>query len=109
MNIFSFKGRINRKQYWCVYLTSSIITGIILLLIGLATGFDDDVVTGAFFVLLIPLLWINLAAYVKRCHDFGGGWWYIFLFAIPFLGYFAWLIIGLVKGDEVDNEYGEAL
>lgn len=91
MELFSFEGRIRRRDYW-----------IISFGVGLALGLAAAIAESAPFLYLliwIPLCWIELAAGAKRCHDLGhNGWWQL----IPF--YTVWM--AFQDGDSGDNKYG---
>lgn len=91
MELFSFEGRIRRRDYW-----------LISFCVGLASGLAAALAEAAptlYLLILIPLLWINLATGAKRCHDLGhNGWWQL----IPL--YPVWM--AFQEGESGDNEYG---
>lgn len=91
MELFSFEGRIRRRNYW-----------IISFVVGLALGLAAAIAESAPFLYLliwIPLCWIELAAGSKRCHDLGhNGWWQL----IPF--YTVWM--AFKDGEPGGNKYG---
>ncbi|MDA9808515.1 DUF805 domain-containing protein [Flavobacteriales bacterium] len=92
-NLFSFKGRITRKEFFfsnlIFYFTWFIFSW---------KYFYFNIYLG------IPLLWFLLAARVKRCHDRNGPVWLLFI-PIIYPIYDLWLLF--VKGDVGDNKYGE--
>ena len=91
MELFSFEGRIRRRDYWLISFG-----------VGMASGLAAALAEAApvlYLLILIPLCWINLATGAKRCHDLGhSGWWQI----IPF--YPVWM--AFQDGEPGANEYG---
>ena len=91
MELFSFEGRIRRRDYWLISFG-----------VGMASGLAAAIAEAApvlYLLVLIPLCWINLATGAKRCHDLGhSGWWQI----IPF--YPVWM--AFQDGEPGTNEYG---
>lgn len=92
---FSFKGRIRRTEYGI----SLIIVTFINFFMSLILNSDSEEVIILYFIILIPLVWFNLAQGAKRCHDLGNSG--IFQL-IPL--YFFWMLFS--DGDKVTNEYG---
>lgn len=93
--MFSFKGRIRRREY-----------GITILLFIVFRGFQKvipremPILLLIFFIFMIPILWVLYAQGAKRCHDIGkSGWWQI----VPFFA--LWMLFK--DGDVGSNEYGE--
>ena len=91
MELFSFEGRIRRRDYWLITFGA-----------GMASGLAAAIAEAApvlYLLVLIPLCWIKLATGAKRCHDLGhSGWWQI----IPF--YPVWM--AFQDGEPGTNEYG---
>ena len=84
--MFSFEGRIRRREY-----------GITILLFAVIIVFQALIKIP---YIHIPFLWFLLAQGAKRCHDIGkSGWWQI----VPFFG--LWMLFK--DGDVGSNEYGE--
>ena len=84
--LFSFQGRLNRKPYWTMAITTTVVF-ILLLLLAVVTlreyGLEFLLVTIAILVILyIPLIWIGLGA--KRLHDRDkSAWWLLVFYALP--------------------------
>lgn len=97
---FSFKGRINRTEMWITWVIYALCGAFSEFLINSETlGVAGMTI---YVIVWIVLCWFVFAQNAKRCHDLGhNGWWQL----IPF--YSIWM--GFVKGQETDNEYGEAL
>lgn len=93
------EGRIARKSFWI----SVLILVAINLAVAIVLGAESIIATLISLASIIPAVMV----YIKRCHDRGkSGWWCLLLF-IPLIG-LLWVIIdlGILKGDEGDNEYG---
>ena len=86
--LFSFQGRLNRKPYWTMAITTTVVF-LLLLLLAVATlreyGLEFLLVTIAILVILyIPLIWIGLALGAKRLHDRDkSAWWLLVFYALP--------------------------
>jgi len=101
--LFGFEGRIGRGAFWA---------GQILVL-GLGWLYQKYVemllvywIPGSIFmgsgialILALPLLWIQAAIVIKRCHDRGKTGFWSLLLAVPLIGAI-WLVIdcGLLAG-----------
>jgi uncharacterized membrane protein YhaH (DUF805 family) len=90
---FSFTGRANRTEY----LISIVVSMILLIII---VPRNDEPVTKSFLIILIDYFWYSQC--VRRLHDFGASGWYVL---IPVI---SWIFAAFPKGDEGENEYGEA-
>ena len=104
--LFSFKGRIGRKQYWLSYLgmiavlfTIGIVAGVI--------GVDEDRLNTFFLILYVPIFWISFAISAKRFHDRNKSGWWVLIGFIPIIGSI-WLLIenGCLAGDMETNDFG---
>jgi len=97
--LFSFTGRHSRQSFWFSILVvmGLGIIGAILYVINEWLG-----ILG-----YIPLMWISLAASVKRWHDRGKSGWWVLIGAIPIIGGI-WALVetGFLVGDPGDNQYG---
>ena len=119
--LFSFNGRITRRQYWMQGMLPMLTAGALFLLYFLAFLILSPVIEPIapvpailFFVMFIGLAILNtvagLAINTKRLHDLGrSGWWNLLLF-IPLLGYITSLafiiILGGKQGQLEENRYG---
>jgi uncharacterized membrane protein YhaH (DUF805 family) len=109
--LFSFEGRLNRRDYW----TYSIATNIITIGAAFAIGFAGEAIgdqAGAIFtiVALIPLvifaLWIALAIIVKRLHDRDKGGGYVVLAFVPLANLWIAIECAFFAGTPGRNDYG---
>ena len=107
--LFSFKGRISRKQFWIGHAVVFVVMFIALLLIYFSNsnltseGFYSHVRNLSFMA-----LWPYLAICIKRCHDRDkSGSWVIVSF-VPVIGTI-WFIfdLGCLEGTIGENPYGK--
>ena len=108
--LFKFDGRINRAKFWA---GSILIWGIYMLwLMAVVAAINVSSTAGVLIGFLGIMVWVlaiwsGLAISIKRWHDRGKSGWWIFIGAIPLIG-FLWAIIetGFLEGDPGPNEYG---
>jgi uncharacterized membrane protein YhaH (DUF805 family) len=95
MKIFSFTGRIRRRDYWLYNW------GLGILAIPFnAFTFEQTYEILLYFVLLVPYLWAYYAIGAQRCHDIGySGWMQL----IPFFQ----LVLAFNPGVVGENVYGK--
>ena len=120
--LFSFSGRINRRQFWLQGILPwvGLLAICILAFVGIGLGISAAAGARASeYDVLVMLLWLPfaffltyvlLSIYSKRWHDLGkSGMWNFWLF-IPIIGFFAHpiilLILGLKGGQTEENNYG---
>lgn len=117
--LWSYEGRIGRARFW--------LGVVLVILISMAFGFvgglfnllpvqtDSGEVArevgllGLLYtlVMVVTVMYAQLAVYVKRFHDRGkSGWWVLIAF-VPVIG-FLWIVIelGMLPGDPGPNAYG---
>ncbi len=92
-NLFSFNGRIKRKEYGISVAIFLVLYYIFFFLILEGSG------TVLASILFIPLFWFMLAKGAQRCHDCGNSGWFQL---IPF--YVVYLLFA--EGTNGPNEYG---
>lgn len=101
-NIFNFKGRSTRSDYWYVVLANFII-GIIF---GIIAGFVPtlEILSTIYSVVsFIP----GLALIVRRYHDINkSGWNYLWVF-VPLAGFIIVIIHLVTASVNENNKYGE--
>lgn len=94
-NYANFKGRSTVSEYWFAYLFNFIVS--------LATSWIPVVGTIISLGLLVP----GIAVGVRRLHDTGKSWLYMFMGLIPLAGFII-LIIQYCKASDGDNKWGPA-
>ena len=102
--LFSFEGRINRKQYWS-YVIPLII--ILFLLPAIIFGVESKEAGTITLIGSLLTLWPSLAVQVKRWHDRNKSGWWVLIAIIPIIGIWALIENGFLKGDEEENFYGQ--
>src|SRR5262249_3404689 len=77
----SMEGRLGRRDYWVCYLALTSLVAVVTLLVqttigAAAPGASMEVkVNAAVFVFFITV-YLQVALFIKRLHDFGwSGWW----------------------------------
>jgi len=107
--LFSFKGRINRVQYWLGSLGVG-VAGLLAIGISVVMSFPgqsaDKVamaqavlsLVGTIFVVMLVLGWSQLAIQVKRFHDRGQPGWLSMLPVIPMTAIFWTAFTGAIGG-----------
>lgn len=116
--LFSFTGRIPRRQYWAaIGIQFAVIFGVALIAGILVPVFNrggepSPALISVLVLLAIPFavfaIWTGLAVGVKRWHDRGKSGWWMLLGFIPYLGGI-WTLIecGCLRGTEGSNRFGE--
>jgi len=101
--LFGFDGRIGRGPFWAVQIPLLALAGLYSVYVDrlLAAWIPGSVFMGSGVALAIaaPLIWVQYAITIKRCHDRGKtGFWSLLLLLIP-IG-LVWLVIdcGLLPG-----------
>lgn len=102
-NVFSFEGRIRRKDYFWRGLGWGFIYGVLSTMFRMVFASNDAGTMAALgifgFILWLPFCVIFLSLGVRRSHDIGNSGWFVL---IPFYG--LWLLFK--DGDKGPNEYG---
>lgn len=112
-----FSGRSRRKEYWlfalfyvlvmlvlnAVFGTNEVVRGTGSFVYGTRLVGAGSWVGGLFALFsLVP----SLAVSVRRLHDQDRSGWLLLLWLIPFLGWFALLVLMLLEGTRGANRYG---
>ena len=108
VNIFDFNNRTSRAGYWWVFLTNFIISTVLssissssiapLALLG--GDYSMQALLGPFYVVyVISIIWSianvipGLSIMIRRFHDVGKRWYWIFIGLIPFAGVIILIVI----------------
>lgn len=89
-NLLNFNGRSRRKEYWSFVLFNSIIIFILSMVHPKLAGFYN-------FLMIVP----NIAIACRRMHDINLSGW---VMLIPIYN----IILCLIDGDKIDNQYGKS-
>src|SRR4051812_45033854 len=93
---FGFDGRIGRRAFWAVQAPLLILFWLYPQYLDplLARWFPYSVFEGLTFALVIaaPLLWVECAVVIKRCHDRGKSGFWALLLLLPMIGWL-WLLV----------------
>ena len=101
--LFSFKGRAKRTEYWLVSICSSLF----MLPVSITDEADMTVGLAVYaLVMIIPLCWLSLAVITRRFHDLGKSGWFTVLTCIPIVNIVFGIYAAFFKGQEQDNQYG---
>ncbi len=97
-NYANFEGRARRSEYWYVFLMNALISLVILI------PFAGWIIWGLYQIaILVPML----ALIVRRLHDIGKEWYYIFFFLIPLAGPIIMLVWICQDSQPGANQFGE--
>lgn len=98
-NLFSFRGRIRRLEYWLTCFVYFFWIKVIPIYILSIYNYNYDAMCILYLLSLIPVYWILIASGCKRCHDCNfSGWWQL----VPL--FFMCMFFG--DGDSYTNNYG---
>ncbi len=114
--LFSVHGRIGRIAFCVTWLIAMAFVIVPVVLLGLTGALDEppdeeSALSGAVSIIMLPAfvlsLWVQIAAYVKRLHDFGMAGIAAVLAFIPIVGLLIILGLMLRPGAKGRNEFGE--
>jgi uncharacterized membrane protein YhaH (DUF805 family) len=112
--LYSFKGRIKRSEWWLWMIATYVFHGIVvigIIILAYESGPSINNRGLVFVLILIPVLihvlWVGIAIYVKRFHDLGHSGWMVCLGLIPYIGGLILLIMcGIIDGNPGPNKFG---
>lgn len=127
--LFSFSGRIRRKDFWITSIilsvAFSVIYGVLFIVFGGVAAFtalaaDSDsaesaavagsmlMLFGVSAVLFVPYMIASLSLAVRRWHDLNKSGWWVLISFIPIIGgLYAFIMTGFIEGTRGPNGYGE--
>ncbi len=107
--LFSFQGRIPRRQYWAVYGISMLVSLVYGGIAGLLANalHSPSMVIALLVPLYVVLIWSGLSVVTKRCHDRDRSGWFFLVVLIPIVGPI-WLFVEIacLRGTEGPNRFG---
>ncbi|MBI5739195.1 MAG: DUF805 domain-containing protein [Nitrospirae bacterium] len=103
--LFSFKGRVSRKQFWFFYLVAFLGALILTSFTGISSNLYEFTRPQLMFMLWI--LWPSLAVQAKRWHDQDKTALWLLLNFVPFVGPI-WSLVrnGFFPGTPGPNRFG---
>lgn len=97
-NYTNFSGRARRSEYWYVVLANVLVSLVSTI------PYVGPVIGGLYTIaVLVP----TLALMVRRLHDLGKNWYYIFFALIPLAGQIILLVWFCTDSQVGTNEFGE--
>ena len=115
--LFSFEGRIPRRQYWGamgIQIVVGMLIGLLAAFVIPSFGGNRDAASGVVIVLIVLMIpvgiffmWAGLAIGIKRWHDRDKSGWWMLISIIPYIGGI-WQLIecGCLRGTEGPNRFG---
>ena len=98
-----FGGRARRKEYW-MFVLFNILASIVISIIGALLLKENSVILTSLYSLAVLLP--SLAVLVRRLHDIGKKWYWIFITLIPLVGAIWMLVLLCTEGENADNAFG---
>ena len=97
-NYTNFSGRARRSEYWYVVLANVLVSLVNMI------PYVGQVIGGLYMIaVLVP----TLALMVRRLHDLGKDWYYIFFALIPLAGQIILLVWFCTDSQAGENEFGK--
>lgn len=97
-NYTNFSGRARRSEYWYVVLANVLVSLVSMI------PYVGPVIGGLYTIaVLVP----TLALMVRRLHDLGKNWYYIFFALIPLAGQIILLVWFCTDSQVGTNEFGK--
>lgn len=117
-NCINFSGRARRSEYWYVVLANMIIVfaamflDAIIVFFGaflekLPIPFIGKIIGGLYMLYLFATIVPSLSLVVRRLHDIGKAWYYIFFALIPFAGIVILLVWLFRDSEPGSNAFGD--
>lgn len=98
--IYSWKGRLCRRQYLLAYLFVSFIVGGLLMLF-LANNMPSST------LLAQIITFVLIPSQIKRLHDIGWSGFFVLLSFVPGINFIMILLLFILSGTKGPNKYGE--
>ncbi len=101
-NLFNFRGRSTRSEYWGVHILALIALFFVVFLTTIVSGGQPSVLDAVIILAsTIAYAWVILAVSVKRCREAGiNPFWTAAMF-IPYAGFIVFVVVGCLKSVEV--------
>lgn len=114
--LLSFEGRMRRSQWWVTQLGLLLGPGLAFFAaVYVFSGVDGEglavrgLLTALAILILVAILWVNLATTTQRFHDQGLSGWFYLLSLIPMLGSFILIaMLGFRDSTRGPNRFGSS-
>jgi uncharacterized membrane protein YhaH (DUF805 family) len=106
-DLFSFRGRRNRKSYILaslVFVAISLVVWTIAIVLAYSSNGSTGLIVAG--LISIPFAIIGWALGSQRCRDFGWTGWAMLLTLIPYIGWIFAIAIMFIPGTQGSNRYG---
>ncbi len=104
-NYANFEGRSTRSEYWWAYLFQFLVSTAIGFVPITTFVFGDIKINALSIIVSLAFTIPALAVGVRRLHDTGKSWTYMFISLIPIVGWILY-IVQLCKDSDGDNKWG---
>lgn len=104
--LFSFRGRLRRRDYFFQSIMLSILAAGIGVLAGFMMAMAETLALVLLIVFLPALMIILTMPVVKRLHDLDVSGWFFLISFVPFLNMIMGLALLFVKGTTGPNKFG---
>ena len=116
-----FSTRSTRSEFWWFQLgyfllLIPIVTVVIVTAVAVVGNFDRAnaaefsivLLVGVSFILLFFIVTVipQISIGVRRLHDAGLSGWLYLLIIIPYMGFVAWIIFGVLETQSIANKWG---
>jgi uncharacterized membrane protein YhaH (DUF805 family) len=99
---FSFRGRIDRREYWI----AAFKFGVVFAVAGMVIEYIAKEHVWIACIIMFSLFWPVFAIQTKRWHDRNKSGWWNLIVLIPIVGYiWASIELGFIKGTRGENRY----
>ena len=112
-NFVTLDGRARRKEYWMLALFNLLILfslSVVFVISAIMEG-ESSIASTLFSLLFllyaIAVLFLTLAASVRRLHDTDRSGWWMLLVLIPYIGWLVLVIFFVMDGTVGENDYGD--
>lgn len=105
--LFSFKGRLRRRDYWLYSLPVLLVTMPVFWYTNPSNMGNNQALNILAMMILFFVFWASLALNIKRLHDRNKSAWWALLTFVPLIGpAFVIVELGMLDGIKGDNQYG---
>ena len=98
---YAFSGLSTRSEYWGVQILSgfALFFAALLLSLMMHAGLPEFLSEPMIFLLFAVYFWVLAATGARRCRDADINPWWVLAFAVPFVNFVLWIVLGVLKTD----------